>query len=125
MADRSIDWLRQAKADLEHAKLSAREQDFEWSCFAAQQAAEKAIKAVYYSHHGDPWRHSLLALLQMFPEDIANSKDFVRLARWGDWEDYKASNPAVSPDGKWAAFQSARSKDEAGVGYGIFLLRLK
>jgi hypothetical protein len=31
----------------------------------------------------------------------------------------------VSPDGKRFAFQSARSRDPAGVGYGIFLYRLK
>jgi Tol biopolymer transport system component len=53
-----------------------------------------------------------------------NSTDFVRMTRWGDYESYKASNPAVSPDGKWFAFQSARSTDPAGVGYGIFLYRL-
>lgn len=54
-----------------------------------------------------------------------NSTDFVRLTRWGDYDGYKASNPVVSPDGKWVAFQSARSVDPAGVGYGIFLLGLK
>ncbi len=54
-----------------------------------------------------------------------NSTDFVRLTRWGDYDGYKASNPVVSPDGKWIAFQSARSVDPAGVGYGIFLLKLK
>ena len=54
----------------------------------------------------------------------ANSKDFVRLTRWGDYDGYKASNPVVSPDGKSVAFQSARNNDPAGVGYGIFLLKL-
>jgi Tol biopolymer transport system component len=54
-----------------------------------------------------------------------NSTDYVRMTRWGDYEGYKASNPVVSPDGKWIAFQSARSKDPAGVGYGIFLLKVK
>ena len=73
MADRSSDWLRQAGADLEHAELSAREGDNEWSCFAAQQAAEKAIKAVFLHCHGDPWGHSLLALLQSLPEEILKS----------------------------------------------------
>jgi dipeptidyl aminopeptidase/acylaminoacyl peptidase len=53
-----------------------------------------------------------------------NSTDFVRMTRWGDYDGYKASNPTVSPDGKWFAFQSARSNDPAGVGYGIFLYRL-
>jgi Tol biopolymer transport system component len=53
-----------------------------------------------------------------------NSKDFVRMTRWGEYEGYKASNPVVSPDGRTIAFQSARSKDAAGVGYGVFLLKL-
>lgn len=53
------------------------------------------------------------------------STDFVRLTRWGDYRGYKASNPVVSPDGKWAAFQSARNDEPAGVGHGIFLLKLE
>jgi len=56
---------------------------------------------------------------------VPNSTDFVRMTRWGDYEGYKASNPSVSPDGRFFAFQSARSRDPAGVGYGIFLYRLK
>jgi dipeptidyl aminopeptidase/acylaminoacyl peptidase len=51
-----------------------------------------------------------------------NSSDFTRITRWGEYSGYKASNPVVSPDGKRIAFQSARSKDPAGVGYGIFVL---
>ena len=49
--------------------------------------------------------------------------DMVRLTRWGDYEGYKASNPVVSPDGSTIAFQSAKSTDEAGVGYGLFLMK--
>ncbi|MEO8622958.1 MAG: hypothetical protein ABI625_17930 [bacterium] len=67
------------------------------------------------SHHIDLWK------LQLVP----NSTDYVRMTRWGDYDGFKASNPTVSPDGKWFAFQSARSTDAAGVGYGIFLYRLK
>ena len=52
------------------------------------------------------------------------STDFVRLTRWGDYPGFKASNPVVSPDGRRIAFQSARSKDAAGVGYGIFLMQV-
>jgi HEPN domain-containing protein len=71
MTNRSGDWLRQAWADLEHAELSRREGDYEWSCFACQQAAEKGLKAVYFHLHGDPWGHSVLALLQSLPESLA------------------------------------------------------
>jgi Tol biopolymer transport system component len=54
-----------------------------------------------------------------------NSADYVRMTHWGDYEGYKASNPVVSPDGKWFAFQSARNNEPAGVGHGIFLYKLK
>lgn len=53
------------------------------------------------------------------------STDFLRLTRWGEYEGYKASNPVVSPDGKWIAFQSARSHEPPGVGHGLFLLKLE
>ena len=45
-ATREEDWLRQAKRDLEHARHALGNRDYEWSCFAAQQAAVKAVKAV-------------------------------------------------------------------------------
>ena len=51
-----------------------------------------------------------------------NSTDFTRVTHWGEYAGYKASNPVVSPDGRRIAFQSARSKDPAGVGYGIFVM---
>ena len=54
-----------------------------------------------------------------------DSQDFTRVTRWGEYAGYKASNPVVSPDGKRIAFQSARSKDPAGVGYGIFVMTVK
>lgn len=48
-------------------------------------------------------------------------KDFVRLTNFNDYEGWKASNPVVSTDGKMMSFQAAQTKDEAGVGYGLFL----
>lgn len=51
-------------------------------------------------------------------------KSFERLTFFNDYEGWKASNPVVSPDGRFMAFQVARSEDEAGVGYGILLKRL-
>ena len=50
-------------------------------------------------------------------------KDFMRLTHFNDYEGWKASNPVVSTDGRFMAFQVARTADEAGVGYGIALLR--
>ncbi|MFN7922484.1 MAG: hypothetical protein U0Q16_20435 [Bryobacteraceae bacterium] len=54
-----------------------------------------------------------------------SGKDFTRLTYFNDYEGWKASNPVVSTDGKVMAFQIAKTKDEAGVGYGICLYRFK
>ena len=48
-------------------------------------------------------------------------KDFVRLTHFNDYEAGKASNPVVSTDGRFMAFQTAKTTDPAGVGYGIVL----
>lgn len=50
-------------------------------------------------------------------------KSFQRLTFFNDYVGWKASNPVVSTDGKFMAFQVARTADEAGVGYGILLYR--
>lgn len=67
------------------------------------------------SNYIDIWR------LKLEPD----STDFVRMTHWGEYQGYKASNPVVSPDGRTIAFQSARNNDPAGVGYGIFLLKVE
>jgi HEPN domain-containing protein len=47
MVSRASDWFRQALRDLEHAIRSLEQGDYEWACFAAHQASEKAVKALY------------------------------------------------------------------------------
>lgn len=47
-----------------------------------------------------------------------------RLTHFTRFPGYKASNPVVSDDGHFMAFQMARSRDAAGVGHGIFLYDL-
>lgn len=54
-----------------------------------------------------------------------SGRDFVRLTQFNDYEGGKASNPVVSTDGRFMAFQAARTSDPAGVGYGILLLWLR
>ncbi|MGC9400693.1 MAG: HEPN domain-containing protein [Anaerolineae bacterium] len=68
MPDRHADWLRQAKRDLAHAQRAAEDGDYEWSCFAAQQGAEKALKAVYQRLGAVAWGHSVTNLLTNLPE---------------------------------------------------------
>ncbi len=53
MPERSHDWMRQAEKDLENARWEKEGGYFEWACFVAQQAAEKAIKDVYQKLGGE------------------------------------------------------------------------
>ena len=48
-----------------------------------------------------------------------------RLTNFNDYPGYKASNPVVSDDGRFIAFQEAKSTEAAGVGHGIFVYDLK
>ena len=52
-------------------------------------------------------------------------KDLSRLTHVNDYIGGKASNPVVSTDGRFMAFQAARSGDAAGVGYGILIYRFR
>jgi len=52
-------------------------------------------------------------------------KDFTRLTYFNDYEGGKASNPVISTDGRFMAFQVAKTGDSAGVGYGILLFHFK
>jgi len=52
-------------------------------------------------------------------------KDFTRLTNFNDYEGGKASNPVVSTDGRFMAFQYAKTTDPAGVGYGLLIYWFK
>jgi hypothetical protein len=52
-------------------------------------------------------------------------KDFTRLTHFNDYDGGKASNPVISTDGRFMAFQAARTSDPAGVGYGILIYWFK
>jgi hypothetical protein len=44
-----------------------------------------------------------------------------RLTYFADVPTYRSSNPVVSDDGRYMAFQMGRSGVAAGIGYGLFL----
>jgi hypothetical protein len=52
-------------------------------------------------------------------------KNLTRLTFFNDYEGGKASNPVLSTDGRFMAFQSAKTTDPAGVGYGILVYWFK
>jgi len=65
--NRSDDWLRQAVRDLDQAQASERDGRYEWACFAAQQAAEKAVKALHLALGQEAWGHTVAKLLSELP----------------------------------------------------------
>ncbi|OGL46969.1 MAG: DNA-binding protein [Candidatus Schekmanbacteria bacterium RBG_13_48_7] len=82
MSERSKDWLWQAERDLNHAKNSKTAGDYEWACFAAQQAAEKAIKAVFQAHHMEGWGHVLIKLMEELKQVVSHvSEELMEASR--------------------------------------------
>ena len=67
MPNRARDWLAQADRDLEQALASCDQERHEWACFAAQQAAEKAVKAVHLAKGQEAWGQVVARLLRELP----------------------------------------------------------
>ena len=82
MGNRYLDWFRQAEADLRHARHALESNDFEWSCFAAHQASEKALKAVFLKLGMDAWGHTLTTLIGNLPQEVQKpSQELIDKAR--------------------------------------------
>ena len=70
MTNRSKDWFYQAKRDFEQAEASSKEGRHEWACFAAQQCAEKAVKALHLHQGQEAWGHVINRLLKELPISV-------------------------------------------------------
>lgn len=71
MANRAFDWLKQAVRDLEQAEDCQKAGRHEWACFVAQQAAEKAVKALHLHLGQEAWGHVVANLLQELPQMVS------------------------------------------------------
>jgi HEPN domain-containing protein len=116
MPDRSRDWLKQAGHDLEQARASQRDGRHDWACFAAQQAAEKAVKALHLAKGQDAWGHVVATLLAQLPQaapaaliDKARVLDNFYVATR-----YANGHPAGAPFEHYGALQSQQAIDYAG-----------
>ena len=56
---------------------------------------------------------------------LDGNEHWERITHFTDYKGYKSSNPVVSDDGRFIAFQMAKLGDPAGVGRGLFLLDIK
>ena len=89
------DWRDQAERDVRHAQHAVEDGDYEWSAFAAQQAAEKALKALIMTRGGEPWGHSIIELVEALPKDLTVPPDLIEAASHLD----KHYIPARYPNG--------------------------
>jgi HEPN domain-containing protein len=71
LPNRSRDWFAQAERDLAQARASQAEGRHEWACFAAQQAAEMAVKALHLSLGQEAWGHVVARLIEELPLDAS------------------------------------------------------
>jgi HEPN domain-containing protein len=118
MPDRSMDWFKQAVRDLEQAEASRQAGRHEWACFAAQQAAEKAVKALHLSSKQEAWGHVVARLLQELPPQMAVSQDLVEKGRVLDNfyvpTRYANGHPSGAPFEHYGPLQSEMAVRYAG-----------
>lgn len=92
--ERSAEWMDQAEGDLAHAHYAQGGGFCDWACFSAQQASEKAVRAVLQKLGAEAWGHSVAELLGAVPGERAAPAALVEAAKELD----KADIPSRSPD---------------------------
>src|SRR5829696_8506456 len=97
--ERSGDWLAQGQRDLEKARLDLEHQYYEWACFTAHQAAEKAVKAVFQARGSSVRGHALLKLLQDLPTGDPVPEELLHAARVLDRYYIESRYPDGFPSG--------------------------
>lgn len=117
MPNRAQDWFRQAEKDLEQAEDSHEAGHHEWSCFIAQQGAEKAVKALHLHHGQEAWGHVIATLLQELPDPVRIPEDLIDRGRVLDNfyipSRYPDSHPEGSPFEHFGPLQSEAALDHA------------
>lgn len=118
MTNRWADWFAQAERDLEQAAESRASERHEWACFAAHQAAEKALKALHLRLGQEAWGHVVARLLEDLPARVAREAELVEKARVLDGyyipTRYPNGHPAGAPFEHFGTLQSGQALTYAG-----------
>lgn len=113
MPSRADDWLRQALRDLAHARNTLGDGVYEWAAFAAQQAAEKAVKGLFQSLGAEARGHSISQLLASLPPAVrpteAAIEDAKELERHYIGPRYPNSYPEGTPGDFYTATEAQRA----------------
>ena len=116
MPNRAGDWLSQALRDLEQARDSKEAERHEWACFAAHQAAEKAVKALHLRRGQEAWGHVVVRLLRELPVQARAEDALIERARVLDTFYIPARYPNSHSEG--APFEHYGSlQSEEAIGY--------
>ncbi|MGE5481762.1 MAG: HEPN domain-containing protein [Bacteroidota bacterium] len=118
MPNRAADRFRQAEKDCRHAIASRNAGDHEWACFAAQQAAEKAVKALHLFIGQEAWGHVTAKLLKELPAELSVPPTLVQKAMVLDTyyipPRYPDSHPEGAPFEHYGDLQSREAIAYAG-----------
>ncbi len=117
MPNRAKDWLTQAKRSLALVDTCMVGGFHEYACFAAQQAAEMAVKALHQSHGQEAWGHVVRRLLEDVPRPIAVPAQLIDSARVLDQyympTRYPNGHPAGAPAEHYGEQQSRDAREHA------------
>ena len=118
MPNRYRDWFNQAVRDLEQAEDSRRAGRHEWACFAAQQSAEKSVKALHLHLRQEAWGHVVAKLLQELPPTVNVPSLLIEKARVLDSfyipPRYPNGHPEGAPFEHYGSLQSEEAIRYAG-----------
>ena len=122
MATRHEDWMKQANRDLQQARILLENQGYEWACFAAQQSAEKAVKALFQKLAADAWGSSVTMLLANLPESVKPAAELINKAKELDKHYIASRYPDSYPTG--APFQYyTKAEAERSIQYSDEVIR--
>src|SRR3972149_9488020 len=117
---RSTVWCRRTLRAREGARRPPQAGRHEWACFAAHQAAEKAVKALHLRLGQEAWGHVIAQLLrELPPETPAPPKGLIERAMVLDNFYISTRYPNAHPDGApfehFGSLQSEQALEHAGA----------
>ncbi|MBC7104932.1 MAG: HEPN domain-containing protein [Firmicutes bacterium] len=115
--ERSADRLDEARGDLEHAYNDLQGGFYNWACFSAQQAAEKAVKAVFQKLGAEALGHSVADLLRALAQERPLPEELLEGALELDKAyiptRYPHAHPSGAPRHRYTAREAQRLIDYA------------
>ena len=110
--NRYADWLDQGIRDLRRAEIDIQYEFWEWACFTAQQAAEKACKALLMNRGLAAWGHAITPMLKNLPDEWV-SQQLIHLAQLLDAYYIPTRYPNGFAEGKPAEYFNRPKAEEA------------